>query len=244
MVLPCRLGRKGNLACFVCWCTRSSCASTGAAVKPCSDSNEPCVGRLGCGPQLAASMLRSYCARMPSSSDTPGSISHDPMLRLQLLGFNCIRVPFSFQNLFNLAASSKTGYCNAVPDATLRSSIIPPGVSVPSAATLPSLVCPVTLSHQPACSQDLAWHPVHPNAPSASRLHGASNPGHSRTSQGRAASHTFWSAAAGPDCACCARCRRSRRAAPRPSATRACPTTASTTASCTSSRHGRPPLWP
>lgn len=61
---------------------------------------------------------------------------------LQLLGINCLRVPFSFQTLFNVAPQSKAGSCNPATDADIRANVIKPGVNVPSSAKLPPQVLP------------------------------------------------------------------------------------------------------
>ena len=61
---------------------------------------------------------------------------------MQLLGVNCLRVPFSFQALFSVAPSSKTVQCNPSSQADVRANVIPPGVNVPANIPLPGLVSP------------------------------------------------------------------------------------------------------
>ena len=62
------------------------------------------------------------------------------LYRLQLLGFNAIRLPFSFQVLFNQQPTSFTRPCTTTSLADIQENITPPGVSVPSGAKLPALV--------------------------------------------------------------------------------------------------------
>ena len=47
--------------------------------------------------------------------------------RLQLLGFNSVRLPFSFQNIYNAAPKSQTQTCSAVTDSAILSSVTYPG---------------------------------------------------------------------------------------------------------------------
>ena len=56
--------------------------------------------------------------------------------RMKLLGFNTIRLPFSFQAFGQAPRDPTYRTCNNVTDAAVRASVIKPGVSVPAAAPL------------------------------------------------------------------------------------------------------------
>ena len=58
-------------------------------------------------------------------------------LTVQALGFNAIRVPFSFQNLFNLQPNSFTKTCTAASQAEIRQNLTPPNTNVPASVQLP-----------------------------------------------------------------------------------------------------------
>ena len=73
----------------------------------------------------------------------PAAPPSQTLLGTQLLGVNCLRVPFSFQTLWRVAPGSKATPCNPASQADVRASVIPPGAKVPSSAKLPSLVCRV-----------------------------------------------------------------------------------------------------
>jgi hypothetical protein len=51
--------------------------------------------------------------------------------RYRLLGFNAIRVPFSFVSLFKTAPRNFYGTCQTTPDATLLKATTRPGISTP-----------------------------------------------------------------------------------------------------------------
>lgn len=48
---------------------------------------------------------------------------------MQLLGFNCIRIPFSFTDLVALAPQNYRQACNATSETAIRASLTPPGRS-------------------------------------------------------------------------------------------------------------------
>ncbi|CAL5222764.1 g5176 [Coccomyxa viridis] len=62
--------------------------------------------------------------------------------RIQLLGFNAIRLPFSFQVLLNTAPISFTASCTAVTQTQVGQSVIPPGTTLPPNATPPQQPAP------------------------------------------------------------------------------------------------------
>ena len=64
------------------------------------------------------------------------------MLCLQLLGFNCLRVPFSFQNLFEVAPRVFTKPCTAATPDEIQASVTDPSVNVPAGKTIPAQVAP------------------------------------------------------------------------------------------------------
>lgn len=63
--------------------------------------------------------------------------------RLQLLGFNAVRLPFSFQNIYNASPKSQTQSCSAVTDQAILSSVTKPGQSnIPSNQQIPQRASP------------------------------------------------------------------------------------------------------
>ena len=66
-------------------------------------------------------------------------------LQAQALGFNAIRVPFSFQNLFNSQPYSFTKQCTPASQADIRNNLTPPNTNVPPNAQLPTQVPAVSL---------------------------------------------------------------------------------------------------
>ena len=56
----------------------------------------------------------------------------------QLLGFNCLRIPFSFSDLFNLVPRNFDGTCAAVSAADIQASVTDPAVAVPDGRTIPA----------------------------------------------------------------------------------------------------------
>ena len=81
---------------------------------------------------------------MCSDEVLPTTYDPDGVGCAQLLGINCLRIPFSFQTLFNVAPGSKAGTCTPVSDADIRANVIPPGVTVPASAQLPPQVLTCT----------------------------------------------------------------------------------------------------
>lgn len=77
--------------------------------------------------------------------ETPSAACIDCVPAMQLLGINCLRVPFSFQTLWRVAPGSKAVSCNPASQADVRANVIPPGTRVPSSVKMPGLVCPVPI---------------------------------------------------------------------------------------------------
>ncbi|BDA41281.1 probable endoglucanase E1 [Coccomyxa sp. Obi] len=64
------------------------------------------------------------------------------LYRIQLLGFNTIRVPFSFQILYNTQPSSYTAACTPVTNVQVGQSVVPPGTNIPTNAQPPPQAAP------------------------------------------------------------------------------------------------------
>ncbi|KAK9839537.1 hypothetical protein WJX81_008252 [Elliptochloris bilobata] len=64
--------------------------------------------------------------------------------RMQLLGFNTVRLPFSFQVLFNIAPVSYTSACTHATNNAVRNSVVPPGITVPGGIEPPLLRSPAS----------------------------------------------------------------------------------------------------
>ncbi|DBB04409.1 TPA: hypothetical protein ACH3X1_012892 [Trebouxia sp. C0004] len=63
--------------------------------------------------------------------------------RIQLLGFNAVRLPFSFQNLYNAAPKSQTQTCSAVTTEAILSSVTYPGkTDIPADQPVPTQASP------------------------------------------------------------------------------------------------------
>lgn len=62
--------------------------------------------------------------------------------RMQLLGFNAIRLPFSFHDLYNLAPRSYSQTCQIPTQSQIQASVTDPSVSVPVGATIPPMLSP------------------------------------------------------------------------------------------------------
>lgn len=63
--------------------------------------------------------------------------------RMQLLGFNAVRLPFSFQNLYNAAPKSQTQTCSAVTTQAILSSVTYPGkTDIPADQPIPQQASP------------------------------------------------------------------------------------------------------
>ena len=71
-----------------------------------------------------------------SWSGSGSALSHDALSvlwRMKLLGFNAVRLPFSFME-FGKAPRDVTSKCDWVGDAEVARSVVPPGVELPAAA--------------------------------------------------------------------------------------------------------------
>lgn len=64
---------------------------------------------------------------------------------MQALGFNAIRVPFSFQALFKSTPNSFTKSCTPISQADLRANLSPPGVNIDPNLQLPIQVHPLLI---------------------------------------------------------------------------------------------------
>ena len=63
--------------------------------------------------------------------------------RIKLLGFNAVRLPFSFQNLYNASPKSQTQTCSAVTNSAILSSVTIPGkTDIPADQPVPQLSNP------------------------------------------------------------------------------------------------------
>lgn len=75
----------------------------------------------------------------------PNSIAFDfatVVYRMELLGFNAIRLPFSFQDLFNLAPKNYAQGCTIATQSQIQASVTNPSVPVPAGDTIPPMVAP------------------------------------------------------------------------------------------------------
>lgn len=76
----------------------------------------------------------------------PDSLSYDfatVVYRLQLLGFNAVRLPFSFTNLYNLAPKNyEVNPCTIASQSEIQSIDTDPSATVPSGATIPPQIYP------------------------------------------------------------------------------------------------------
>ncbi|BDA41280.1 probable major extracellular endoglucanase at C-terminar half [Coccomyxa sp. Obi] len=76
--------------------------------------------------------------------------------RIKLLGFNTIRLPFSFQVLFNMAPQSYTAACSATTVDAVKQSVTPPGITTPAGLNPPLLTTPGdALGASGVCNADL-----------------------------------------------------------------------------------------
>lgn len=73
----------------------------------------------------------------------------------QLLGFNCLRIPFSFQNLMELQPTNFTKKCANVTDEEVRISVTPPDLNIPASRPLPPQVPCIYLSYASANSTSM-----------------------------------------------------------------------------------------
>ncbi|CAL5222763.1 g5175 [Coccomyxa viridis] len=74
--------------------------------------------------------------------------------RIQLLGFNAIRLPFSFQVLLNTSPISFTASCTPVTATQIAQSVIPPGTNLPPTAIPPAQLAPSN-SSSGTCNADM-----------------------------------------------------------------------------------------
>ena len=117
-------------------------------------------------------MPRTCIFALPMFSNQPRPLfcpeSHYLQLRpgvLQLLGFNCLRVPFSFQNLFYLTPTDFTKTCTAATTADIQAAVTDPTVPVPAGDTIPAQVQPC-LFNQVALPPHTTHAYAHPLVPS------------------------------------------------------------------------------
>lgn len=78
---------------------------------------------------------------------TPNPLAFDfatIVYRMQLLGINAIRLPFSFTDLFQKTPRNYTAACTLPTQAQIQASVTDPSVPIPSGATIPSMVAPPT----------------------------------------------------------------------------------------------------
>jgi aryl-phospho-beta-D-glucosidase BglC (GH1 family) len=76
--------------------------------------------------------------------------------RMQLLGFNTIRLPFSFSQFESAAPKDpKYGGCNPADPGTVAASVTPPGVSPPPASSLPKPKAPLKNREANTCNEYL-----------------------------------------------------------------------------------------
>ncbi|HSW86842.1 MAG TPA: cellulase family glycosylhydrolase [Rhabdochlamydiaceae bacterium] len=76
---------------------------------------------------------------------TSNSIAWDfatVVYRMQLLGVNAVRLPFSFKDLLTEAPRSYSGQCTIPTQSQIQASVTDPNVPVPSGATIPPMVAP------------------------------------------------------------------------------------------------------
>lgn len=75
--------------------------------------------------------------------------------RLKLLGFNAVRLPFSFQDLHNLPAKDWSGMWQSPAMAELANSTIPPGRQTQSGSAPPALPSPPQRHQANTCNDYL-----------------------------------------------------------------------------------------
>lgn len=74
---------------------------------------------------------------MEYSHQLTWAVHADSWKCLQLLGFNCLRLPFSFQNLLELRPTNITKPCFTNSTAEIRLSVTPPDEDVSVSIPLP-----------------------------------------------------------------------------------------------------------
>jgi hypothetical protein len=78
---------------------------------------------------------------------TPNPLAFDfatIVYRMQLLGINAIRLPFSFTDLFQTAPRNYTAACTLPTQAQIQASVTDPSVPTPPGTTIPLMVAPPT----------------------------------------------------------------------------------------------------
>lgn len=75
--------------------------------------------------------------------------------RLQLLGFNSVRLPFSFQDLHNLPAKDWCSHWQCPAGSEVANSVVPPGRRFSAAPTLPALPSPPVRCQTNTCNDYL-----------------------------------------------------------------------------------------
>lgn len=85
-------------------------------------------------------------------SDTMTADFATVVYRMQLLGFNAIRLPFSFKDLLNLAPRNYVVNADPPSQSNIQANVTNPSVPVPNGATIPPMVAPPP--RQPGLSND------------------------------------------------------------------------------------------
>ena len=98
----------------------------------------------------ASTMLDGLWGQSPLSKDFATVV-----LRLKLLGFNAIRLPFSFQDLHNLPTKDWCGQWSCPPPTDMASGVMPPGHKLKPGYSLPDLPSPPQRSHPNTCNDYL-----------------------------------------------------------------------------------------
>ncbi len=80
-------------------------------------------------------------------SSSSGPLASDfatVVYRMQLLGFNAVRLPFSFKDLKNLAPRNYANSCQLPSQSLIQASVTNPSVQVPTGLQIPPMVSPPT----------------------------------------------------------------------------------------------------
>jgi Cellulase (glycosyl hydrolase family 5) len=77
-----------------------------------------------------------------NSSDSTSFDFATVVYRMQLLGFNAIRLPFSFLDLYQLAPKNYTQSCTLDSQSQIQASVTNPSVTVPVGTTIPAMISP------------------------------------------------------------------------------------------------------
>ena len=81
------------------------------------------------------------CCGFPTATDTPSASKHTSC-RMQALGFNTIKLPFSFNALNSGSYGTYQKGCTIASDATIMNNLIEPSVAVANGASFPSVTSP------------------------------------------------------------------------------------------------------